>query len=187
MKKVFLSVLALGLFVLPAYATKGLRDNPKESNVNVVAGRYGSFKTGKRARRDGIVRVKSAYSVAETARRFEEAVNKPGREALNIIATVDHTDNARKVGKQLRPTQLFVFGNPMVGTPLMQCNQTVGIDLPQKALIWEDEQGRFGLLIIVHNPFYQFVINSEVVTQKQNKHLKQLEVFLNVLAQEATQ
>ncbi|WP_088240312.1 DUF302 domain-containing protein [Calothrix rhizosoleniae] len=187
MKKVFLSVLALGLFVLPAYATKGLRDNPKESNVNVVAGRYGSFKTGKRARRDGIVRVKSAYSVAETARRFEEAVNKPGREALNIIATVDHTDNARKVGKQLRPTQLFVFGNPMVGTPLMQCNQTVGIDLPQKALIWEDEQGKVWLAYNSPQSFLSVRHKLRGCDAEAKQALETVGSVLNVLAQEATQ
>ncbi len=180
MKKVFLSVLALGLFVLPAYATKGLRDNPKESNVNVVAGRHGSFRTGRRARRDGIVRVKSAYSVAKTAQRFESIAKERG---LTIVAKVDHAAGAESVDQELRPTQLIIFGNPAVGTPLMQCNQTVGIDLPQKALIWQDEQGRVWLGY--NSPRYlsarhQLKGCGEEALQRVGNALK-------MLAQEATQ
>ena len=184
MKKVLLSVVALGLFVLPAYATKDMRKNV--NNDSVVAGRNSTVIARKKAKRNGIVKVKSSYSVAETARRFEEAVAKPGREALNIMAKVDHAQNAENVGQQLRPTKLFIFGNPRVGTPLMQCNQTVGIDLPQKALIWEDKQGNvwFGY----NSPKFLSVRHRLKGCEAQAQQaLQTVGNVLNTLAQEATQ
>ncbi len=136
MKKVLLSIAALGLFVFPAYATQGIRENAKNeiarSRKNSIIG----------ARKDGIVRVKSAYSVEETVQRFESIAKEQG---LNIVATVNHQAGAESIGQELRPTQVIIFGNPNAGTSLMQCNQTAGIDLPQKALIWEDEQGQVWL------------------------------------------
>ncbi|MEO0684191.1 MAG: DUF302 domain-containing protein [Cyanobacteria bacterium J06649_11] len=136
MKKFLLSVAALGLFVLPAYATQGIRENSR----NEIAR---SRKNGiTRTRRNGIVKVKSNYSVDETVQRFETIAKEQG---LNIFGTVNHQSGAQSVGLELRPTQVIIFGNPRAGTPLMQCNQTAGIDLPQKALIWEDEQGQVWL------------------------------------------
>jgi uncharacterized protein (DUF302 family) len=84
---------------------------------------------------DGLVEVKSARSVQETMNRLEEIVQQRG---LNVFARIDHAAGAAKVGKTLRPTELLIFGNPQGGTPLMECGQTAGIDLPLKALVWED-------------------------------------------------
>ena len=64
---------------------------------------------------------------------------------MNVFIRINHAQGAQKIGKELRPTELIIFGNPKVGTPLMQCRQSVAIDLPQKALIWQDEQGRVWL------------------------------------------
>ena len=64
---------------------------------------------------------------------------------MTVFVKIDHAERAQKVGKKLRPTELIVFGNPKVGTPLMQCGQSVAIDLPQKALIWEDQEGQVWL------------------------------------------
>lgn len=86
---------------------------------------------------DGMVRVESAYSVSKTSERLVAALERAG---MTVMAQVDHADNAQSVGKSLRPTQLVIFGNPRVGTPLMRCSQTAAIDLPQKALIWEDAE-----------------------------------------------
>ncbi|NJL61169.1 MAG: DUF302 domain-containing protein [Methylacidiphilales bacterium] len=61
---------------------------------------------------------------------------------MEEIPKIDHAAGAKSINQELRPTQLIIFGNPAAGTPLMQCNQTAGIDLPQKALIWQDEQGQ---------------------------------------------
>ena len=69
-----------------------------------------------------------------------------------VFKVINHKTGAEKVGKKLRPTTLVLFGNPNVGTLLMQCSQTVGIDLPQKALIWEDEKGQ--VWYTYNNPQY---------------------------------
>ena len=61
---------------------------------------------------------------------------------LNVAARIDHRAAARGIGQTLRPTEVLIFGNPQAGTPLMQCAQTLGIDLPMKALVWVDAGGR---------------------------------------------
>jgi uncharacterized protein (DUF302 family) len=86
----------------------------------------------------GLVSVRSVYDVRETADRLESILKEKG---MKIVARINHAGAAASVGMKLRPTELVIFGNPKVGTPLMQCNQTVAIDLPQKMLIWEDESG----------------------------------------------
>ena len=63
----------------------------------------------------------------------------------SLFIRINHAAGARKVGKNLRPTELLVFGNPKVGTPLIQCSHSVAIDLPQKALIWQDDKGQVWL------------------------------------------
>jgi len=62
-----------------------------------------------------------------------------------VVARVDHAAGATKVGKSLRPTEVMIFGNPQAGTPLMECAQGVGIDLPMKALVWVDAQSQVWL------------------------------------------
>jgi uncharacterized protein (DUF302 family) len=64
---------------------------------------------------------------------------------MHVFARIDHAQGATAVGMQLRPTELLIFGNPRGGTPLMIDHQTAGIDLPLKALAWEDDQGRVWL------------------------------------------
>jgi len=84
---------------------------------------------------DGLVAVKSPYGAKETMDRLERVVKERG---LNVFARIDHAAGASKVGKSLRPTEVLIFGNPQGGTPFMECAQSVGIDLPLKALVWED-------------------------------------------------
>lgn len=91
---------------------------------------------------DGLISLKSAYDVSTTANRLEEKLKAKG---MTVFARVDHTAGAEKVGLKLRPTELVIFGNPKAGTPLMQCSQSMGIDLPQKALIMQDEGGQVWL------------------------------------------
>ena len=64
---------------------------------------------------------------------------------MNVFARIDHAAGAAKADLELRPTQVLVFGNPKVGTPLMKCSQSIAIDLPQKMLAWEDESGQVWL------------------------------------------
>ena len=91
---------------------------------------------------DGLVALKSSYPAKETMNRFEENAKQRG---LTVFARIDHAAGAAKVGKTLRPTEVLIFGNPQGGTPLMECAQSVGIDLPLKALVWEDAQGQVWL------------------------------------------
>ncbi len=90
----------------------------------------------------GLVSVKSAHDVAQTADRLEKALKAKG---MNVFTRIDHAQGAAGAGLQLRPTELVIFGNPKVGTPLMLCSQSIAIDLPQKALIWQDADGQVWL------------------------------------------
>ncbi|MES0207677.1 DUF302 domain-containing protein [Mesorhizobium sp. M0028] len=92
--------------------------------------------------KNGLITVQSSFGVAETIDRLVETVARAG---LLVFARIDHAAGARNVETSLRPTQLLIFGNPQGGTPLMQDRQLAGIDLPVKALAWEDEQGKVWL------------------------------------------
>ena len=83
---------------------------------------------------NGVVALKSPHSASETMNRLEAQVKQRG------LARVDHAAAAARAGRTLRPTELLIFGNPQAGTPLMECVQTAGIDLPMKALVWVDVQ-----------------------------------------------
>ena len=85
---------------------------------------------------NGLINVKSTHDVATTADRLEAVLKAKG---MNIFARIDHAKGAKSVGNDLRPTQLVIFGNPKIGSVLMGCGQSTGVDLPQKALIWEDQ------------------------------------------------
>src|SRR5215469_12694269 len=84
---------------------------------------------------NGLTTVASRFSVSETLDRLTTALTNAG---LRVFARIDHASGAEEVGMQLRPTELLIFGHPRGGTPLMQDKQTAGIDLPVKALAWED-------------------------------------------------
>jgi len=88
---------------------------------------------------EGMISVKSAHSVAVTADRLEKILQSKG---MTVFTRIDHAAGARKAGKDLLPTELVIFGNPKVGTPLMQCSRSIAVDLPQKALIWQDAAGQ---------------------------------------------
>lgn len=88
---------------------------------------------------DGVVNVQSAFNVKETADRMESILKVKG---MTVFNRIKHSDGAGKVGIELRDTELIIFGNPKVGSPLMKCQHSVAIDLPQKALIWEDDKAK---------------------------------------------
>lgn len=87
---------------------------------------------------EGLITVHSRHAYAETASKLEAAIAEKG---LTLFARIDHAAAAEVVDLALRPTLLLIFGNAKGGTPLMQAAQTIGIDLPLKLLIWEDEHG----------------------------------------------
>jgi uncharacterized protein (DUF302 family) len=95
--------------------------------------------TGARAMAaEGLITIRSAFGPEETMSRLEAEVRAKG---LTVFAHVDHAAGAAAVGLPLRPTDLLIFGNAKGGTPLMQAQQTIGIDLPLKALVWQDASG----------------------------------------------
>lgn len=88
---------------------------------------------------DGMIILESRHGPAETAERLIAAIGERG---MVVMARIDHAAAAAKVGLDLRPTEVLIFGNPRGGTPLMQAAQTAGIDLPLKALVWRDDAAR---------------------------------------------
>jgi len=83
------------------------------------------------------VAVQSAHEVDVTVDRLREIIEDRG---MTLFTEIDHAEGARDVGRQLRPTRLLLFGNPAVGSRLMGCRQSVGIDLPMKYLVWRDAE-----------------------------------------------
>jgi len=98
---------------------------------------------------ESLITVESHYSAKETADRFESIIKDKG---FTVFARIDHQKNAAGVNLTLRPTEVIIFGNPNIGTQLMQCNQLVAIDLPQKVLVSEDADNKVWLSY--NNPQY---------------------------------
>ena len=94
------------------------------------------------AAENGMIHLTSPYSVPETLRRLESLLQARG---LAIFARIDHSGEAEKAGLKMRSTQLLIFGSPKQGTPLMVASPTLAIDLPLKALAWEDASGKVWL------------------------------------------
>lgn len=84
---------------------------------------------------EGVITIQSNFDVDETANRMERILKEKG---MTVFNRIKHSEGARSVGIELRDTELLIFGNPKVGSPLMNCQQIIAIDLPQKALIWKD-------------------------------------------------
>ena len=88
---------------------------------------------------NGLLQVASPYTVDETVNRIKSVLAERG---VQVFALIDHSGEAEKVGLKMRPTKLVIFGNPKGGTPLMVAAPTLAIDLPLKALVWEDQGGK---------------------------------------------
>lgn len=87
----------------------------------------------------GLAHIASPFPFEETFQRVENKVRQAG---LAVFAKIDHAAEAEKVGLQMRPTRVLIFGNPQGGTPVMVVAPTVAIDLPLKALVWQDSEGK---------------------------------------------
>ena len=127
-KKVYSLLITLTFFS----CNQAVNDTSKiqENNVNQPI---------KITMKEGIITKQSTKNFEETYTTLVEILtNNPN---LKIIAQLDHQANAASVGLELRPTRIIMFGNPKLGTPLMQSAQTTGLDLPQKIMVWEDEEG----------------------------------------------
>jgi len=127
---------------------------------------------------EGVVTVKSDFSAKETADRFVEIIDKKG---MTLFTRINHMENAAGVKLELRPTEVVIFGNPKVGTKLMQCSQTMAIELPQKALIWEDANGE--VWFSYNDPAY---LKQRHVVQGCDKVFTKIVNVLNKLSKAAT-
>lgn len=91
---------------------------------------------------NGIVNLSSPHTVLETLARLEAVVQSKG---ISILAMIDHSGDAAKAGLQMEPTKLLIFGNAKAGTPLMIASPSVALDLPLKALVWQDKDDKVWL------------------------------------------
>jgi uncharacterized protein (DUF302 family) len=91
---------------------------------------------------NGIIHLSSPHTVLETLARLEAVVQAKG---IAILAMIDHSGDAAKAGIEMETTKLLIFGNPKAGTPLMLASPSVAIDLPLKALVWQDKDGKVWL------------------------------------------
>ena len=129
---------------------------------------------------DGLITIASSFDPDETADRLKSEIAARG---MTVFARVDHAAGAGQVGMSLRPTQLLIFGNAKGGTPLMQSDQTVGIDLPLKALVWEDATGKTWLSY--NDP--QWIAKRHGLAGDSNRVIDALAATLAAVARAATE
>jgi uncharacterized protein (DUF302 family) len=125
-----------------------------------------------------LVTLPSAHGTTETVERLKAVLSQ---KKIQVFADIDHAAGAQKVGLSLRPTHLLIFGNPQAGTPLMQSQQTIGLDLPLRVLVWEDEAGKAWLTY--HRPEY---LAQRHHVLDHDEQVKSLSAGLAALARAAT-
>jgi uncharacterized protein (DUF302 family) len=125
-----------------------------------------------------VVTLPSAHAHGVTVERFKIQLKNKG---IRLFAEIDHAAEAKQAGLVLRPTQVLIFGNPRAGTPLMQSKQTIGLDLPLRVLIWEDENGKVWL---TYTPVAILAEGHRIVDRAET--VKPLDAALAGLARDAT-
>ena len=155
MKYIWITALLLGaLFLASCQSTKPSVETPKNQP-----------ETTSEKKPERYVKVKSENSFDETYSRLKKSIEE--KKPLKVIAELDHSANAKNAELELRPTKIIMFGNPKLGTPLMNINPEIGIDLPQKMLVYENEKGE--VFVLYNNPSVltesHDVSNKEVVTK----------------------
>ena len=136
-----LSIAALALAVASCASVENILNSPDSNSSKETITTINAKK--------GLVTLQSNHSVKDTANKLASILESKG---MTVFARVDHQKNAAGVNLELRPTLVIMFGNPKAGTPLMQCEQSVAIDLPQKILISEDADDKVWLSY--NNPDY---------------------------------
>lgn len=127
----------------------------------------------------GLTTIKSEYSAEQTIAKTEALLKSKG---YHIFTRISHRENAAKNNINLRPTELIIFGNPKVGTGLMQDKQSIGIDLPSKVLAWEDEQGQTWL---THNKV-SYLAERHKLSGAVKKNITALEATMSAIKETAT-
>ena len=128
---------------------------------------------------DGLITLPSSFGPKETMDRLEAEVRAKG---MTVFARVDHAAGAKEVGLALRPTELLIFGSAKAGTPLIQAGQTIGIDLPLKALVFEDEAGK--TWVSYNDP--RWLARRHGLGAREEKSVDAMAAALNALATNAT-
>lgn len=168
-----------------AAGTPTANNSAANSNVNSNANLNGNSNartnsaTAAATADNGLKTLKSLNNFEETYAKLKSAVEK--NDALKIISEIDHAGNADKNGLKLRPTKLMIFGNPKLGTPLMQQAQSLAIDLPQKMLVYETETGE--VFVTYNDPFY--LAKRHNVSESREEFIK-IATALKTLAETAT-
>jgi len=137
------------------------------------------FTISLQAHENGTHRISSNADVDTTMSRIKQLVEE---KSMKVFAIVNHAKGASGVGQELRPTQLIIFGNPKGGTPLMQCNQQVGLDLPLKMMVWQDEKNQ--VWISYNEPSY--IAKRYDLKQCGEKVIKNMTDFLELVSFKAS-
>ncbi len=119
-----------------------------------------------------LITKESHFSVAESLDKLESLLKKKG---ITVFARIDHASGAKSVGIKMRPTQLLIFGNPKMGSPLINENPIIGLDLPLKVLAWQDEAGKNWLSYLSPTVLKtRYSIKNDKLIDKMNNALKML-------------
>jgi uncharacterized protein (DUF302 family) len=129
---------------------------------------------------DGLISLRSRHSAKETADRIAAIVAGHG---MTVLARIDHAAAAAKVGLELRPTEVLFFGNPAAGTLLMQDIQAIGLDLPLKALVWQDDTGRVSISYLDTG----WLANRYGVKHESGSTVEKIATLLKAVVQEAAE
>ena len=128
---------------------------------------------------EGVIRKESKNSVSDTFDKLKSLIED--HDKLSVISTVDFTANAKSIDRELRLSKMILFGNPEAGTPLMQKSPTIGIDLPQKFLVYEGKRGTIS--VAYNNPFY---LAERHELEGADEQLKAIKSVLDDVAAEGT-
>ena len=129
----------------------------RRSHAVLLATSLGLGVNGAYAAGEGLITKPSNYSVEETVARFKAAVKEREAAGFVIFTEIDHAAAGKKAGIEMRPRTVIVFGNPKLGTPVMIKTPLLAIDLPPKALVWEDDQGKAWLSYNSGNYLYRTI------------------------------
>jgi len=127
----------------------------------------------------GLISRQSNYTFEETIQRLEKVLTDKG---FNIIAVVPHSKAAQKAGLEIAPATLFIFGNPKIGSKLMKCNPTIALDLPQRMLIWENENDK--VMLTYNDP--EYLQQRHQLGDCAQKVIKKISKGLSKIADEVT-
>lgn len=174
------NILITALFLSALFLASCENAQKAQNSANIQQNENASTETkSKEVPTERHIKIKSENSFNETYAALKKSIES--KEPLTIVAELDHAENAEKVGMELRPTKVIMFGNPKLGTPLMKANQAIGVDLPQKMLVYEDEKGD---VYIVYNDPKILAENHNI--NGQDEVLNKISEALKSLAEAAT-